>query len=298
MSSSQSRGGPATYRADITPPLKWHSPGGKQYQAKHIISLMPPRCKKPNDPDASDPGWLHYVEPYFGGGAVLLENDPEGISEVANDINGELTNFWNVLRDVYAFQDFHRACEATPINEAIYHAPDVVFSGSPRVHAAWKFFVKCRQSLSGRMKGFCGITKNRTRRGMNEQVSAWLSAVEGLPEVHERMKRVLILNRDALEVIRSQDGPRTLFYIDPPYLHETRVTTSDYEYEMSEDEHYKLLGQLTMIKGRFLLSGYSSAIYNNYAEDNRWRRADLEIANHASGSKEKRRMTECVWMND
>lgn len=61
-------------------PLKWH--GGKSYQAKHIISHMPPRCKNPNAPAPGDAGWLHYVEPFFGGGAVLFAQDPEGISEV------------------------------------------------------------------------------------------------------------------------------------------------------------------------------------------------------------------------
>lgn len=63
--------------------------GGKQYLADRIIDKMPPRCKNPNAPDSGDPGWLHYVEPYAGGLAVLLANDPQGISEVVNDLNTE-----------------------------------------------------------------------------------------------------------------------------------------------------------------------------------------------------------------
>ena len=82
----------ATTTRPLTPPLKWH--GGKSYLAKKIIALMPPRCVNPNAPSGDDPGWLHYVEPYFGGGAVMLANDPEGISEVANDRYGRLMNFW------------------------------------------------------------------------------------------------------------------------------------------------------------------------------------------------------------
>lgn len=66
----------------LVKPLKWH--GGKDDLAKRIVALMPPRAKKPNAADADDPGWIHYVEPYFGGGSVLLANDPEGISEVAS----------------------------------------------------------------------------------------------------------------------------------------------------------------------------------------------------------------------
>src|SRR5262245_48010301 len=74
-------------------PIKRH--GGKSYLAKRIVDLMPPRAQNPNAPADDDPSWLHYVEPFFGGGAVLLALDPEGISEVANDLDGELTNFWD-----------------------------------------------------------------------------------------------------------------------------------------------------------------------------------------------------------
>jgi hypothetical protein len=72
---------------------------------------------------------------------------------------------------------------------------------------------------------------------MNEQASAWLSAVEGLRAVHTRLKRVVILNRPALEVIHQQDGQGTLFYLDPPYLHATRASTTEYgPHEMSEGD--------------------------------------------------------------
>src|ERR1700729_919118 len=85
----------------VSLPLKWH--GGKYYLAAKIIELMPVHT--------------HYVEPYAGGLSVLLAKDPEGISEVANDINGELANFWNVLRSQEDFATFQRLCEATPFSE-------------------------------------------------------------------------------------------------------------------------------------------------------------------------------------
>jgi DNA adenine methylase len=133
---------------------------------------------------------------------------------------------------------------------------------------------------------------------MNEQVSSWLSAVEGLPEAHERLKRVLILNRPALDVIKQQDGPNTLFYLDPPYLHETRTATKCYgEYEMSETDHQKLIQVLAKIKGKFLLSGYHSKLYDNSAVMFGWNCEEIRIPNNASGAKEKRVMTECVWRN-
>lgn len=295
-------------KPSLTPPLKWH--GGKQYLAQRIINLMPPRCKTPNAPQADDPGWLHYVEPYFGGGAVMLANDPEGISEVVNDLNGELINFWDVLQDPGEFESFHDRMRATPFSKELFEVCNIrrmLEKRQPsmdRVGFARCFYIRCRQSLSGRMDSFAGITRNRTRRGMNEQVSAWLNAVEGLPAVHERLKRVLILNDDALTVIKKEDGPRTLFYLDPPYLHSTRATTGEYAHEMTENDHAQLLNALVSkrfaagaLEGRFLLSGYRSDLYDSYAEKFGWKRHEFELPNNSAGGKSKRRMVECVWTN-
>ena len=95
-------------------PLKWW--GGKHYLAKRIIALMPRH--------------LHYVEPFAGGLAVLLEKNPfetshywgekgyeQGISEVANDIHQELINFWRVLQGEDTFAKFRRRIEATPFSQ-------------------------------------------------------------------------------------------------------------------------------------------------------------------------------------
>ena len=278
-------------------PLKWH--GGKKDLASWIISLMPPRCQNPNKPVDDDPGWLHYVEPYFGGGAVLLTNDPEGISEVVNDLNGDLTNFWEVLQSDSLFPKFLRIIQATPFSETEWRISSCFAGNNPQIRAR-DFFVRCRQSLAGRMKSFTGVTKTRIRRRMNNEVSAWLTGIEGLPAVHDRLKRVLIVGPDdALNVIRKHDGPRTLFYLDPPYLHETRATTGEYEYEMTETDHKRLLMALTgpRFKGRFLLSGYRSNIYDQHAELEGWIRHEMKINNHAAGGKTKKIMTECAWAN-
>lgn len=293
----------------ITPPLKWHCCGGKSYLAKQIIGLMPPRCKNPNAPAADDPGWLAYVEPYAGGLAVLLAQDPEGISEVVNDLNGDLTNFWTTLQNAPLFDLLYRLVSVVPFSEAEW--TDAVakleesckandydpHGGNLVVRAAW-FFTACRQSLAGRMKSFTPLSKTRTRRGMNEQAAAWLGAVEGLPAVHARLKRVAIVGpKDALEVVRQQDGPRTLFYLDPPYASETRAAPDVYAHEMNECSHAVLLMRLAEIQGKFLLSGYRSDTYDTAAKHYGWNRHDFEISNHASGGDTKRRMVESVWTN-
>jgi len=290
-------------------PLKWH--GGKHYLAKRIVALMPAH--------------LHYVEPYFGGGAVLFAKNPEGVSEVANDIHQELINFWQVLQGSKSANKFIRIAETIPFSQVQYELAEM--HPSPQCHldidAAVAFFVRCRQSRAGCMKDFATVTRHRTRRDMNEQVSGWLTAVDGLPDVYRRLRRVLVFCDDALKVIKQQDGSDTLFYCDPPYLKETRIAGNVYRHEMSEFAHACLLAVLATpeakpnfggpwtpaqwktlttlyyqpLKGSFLLSGYQSKLYDDMASAQGWRRVDFDLPNNAAGGKTKRRMTECVWMN-
>jgi DNA adenine methylase len=262
-------------------PLKWH--GGKTYLADWIISHMPPH--------------VHFVEAYAGGLAVLLAKPFEGTSEVVNDLDGGLTNFWRVLACPTRFADFARIVEATPMSQPDFREAAFAEAGDTEVDRAVKFFIRCRQSRQGLRKDFATLSKNRTRRNMNEQASSWLTAVEGLAEVHERLKRVVILNDDALEVIKREDSPNTLHYLDPPYVPQTRVTTADYAVEMSSDDHARLLAVLGGIEGKFLLSGYRNAMYDDAAAANGWRRLEREIDCKASGTKEKPKRTECLWMN-
>jgi DNA adenine methylase len=279
-------------------PLKWH--GGKHYLAKKLIALMPPH--------------LHYVEPYGGSLAVLLERDPnrnwlhpgnvdkvpsfeKGCSEVVNDMHGDLMNFWKVLQGPETFSAFQRTVEAVPFSEEMWETAGEFSQDEDIVRRAVGFFIRCRQSRAGTFKDFATLTRNRTRRKMNEQASAWLTVIDGLPGIHSRLKRVVILNHDALKVIQQQDGEKTLFYLDPPYLAETRASTGQYDHEMTEAEHMKLLDVLSTCEGKFLLSGYPSELYNAKAQECGWHHIDVELPNNAGGGKKKRRMIERVWMN-
>ncbi len=267
----------------MTPPLKWH--GGKHYLAPKLWAI------------AKAVPHIHRVEPYFGGGAFTLASEPEGYSEVVNDINGPLANFWRVLQDPFDFEVFERKAQTTPFSERAWmDSGDENTIGSP-IDAAFNFFVRCRQSMSGRMKGFAPLSRTRTRRGMNEQASAWMACVDGLPEVHARLRRVVILNQDALEVIKSQDGPQTLFYLDPPYLHETRVSTDEYAHEMTREQHKALLETLSKIQGKFMLSGYDNGLYQAFEDAWHWHRVMFDLPNNSASGEKKRRMTEVVWTN-
>lgn len=277
----------------LASPLKYH--GGKSYLASRIVALMPDH--------------RHYVEPYAGGLSVLLQKNFVGVSEVVNDLDGELTNFWLVLQDENLFAKFVRKVQACPFTELQWRravamsdqcrdllARGFRFSDSAAVSYAWSFFLRCRQSLAGRMNAFAPLSKTRTRQGMNEQAAAWLTAVKGLPEVHARLSRVVILNRDALSVIRQQDGPDVLQYLDPPYVATTRTAAEVYRCEADESHHRQLLSLITSgLQSKFVISGYRCPLYDEALS--KWHRVDFEIANHAAGGESKRRMTESVWTN-
>jgi DNA adenine methylase len=147
------------------------------------------------------------------------------------------------------------------------------------------------------MKGFTSITRTRTRRQMNGNISEWLGAVDGLADVHARLRRVLIENMDGVELIKREDTPGTFFYVDAPYVHGTRTTKDGYAHEMTDAQQVKLVGTLTRIKGKAIVSMYHHPLYDVLHKRHGWHLTEIRIANHAAGGKEKREMTECLWAN-
>jgi DNA adenine methylase len=260
------------------------------------------------------PPHLHYVEPYFGAGQVLFLRDPtdgrlwwpgrtsdgrkaDGVSEVVNDLHGDLMNFYAVLKDPDGFARLRHRLSLTLHSEDEWEAACRLLSG-PRgdpVERAAALFTCCRQSLAGRMESFAPTVRTRLRGGRNDGVNAWWGAVDGLWAVHQRLQNVKLLNRPALEVIRSEDTEATLFYCDPPYYHPTRTATDVYEHEMSEADHRGLLDVLLACRGKVILSGYANNLYDQTLAG--WARHTEDRPNNAAGGKEKRRMTEVLWCN-
>jgi DNA adenine methylase len=145
------------------------------------------------------------------------------------------------------------------------------------------------------MTGFTALTRTRLRREMNGNVSEWIGCVDGLPAVHARLRRVVIENMDALELIRREDTAGTLFYCDPPYLHETRTATDVYDHEMTLEQHQAFLGVVMACKGKVMISGYAHELYDKALGG--WWRHTFDLPNNAAGGGAKRRMTEVLWCN-
>jgi DNA adenine methylase len=236
----------------------------------------------------------HYCEPFSGSGAVLLNREPSSV-ETYNDIDGDVVNFFKVLRD--RPEELARAIALTPFSREEFHKAIVgIPASSDSLERARRFYIRARQTRTGLAQtatlGRWANCKDTSRAGMSGVVSRWLGGVEVLPEIGGRLARVQIENRPALDVIRLYDSKRTLFYCDPPYLHDTRGDSKAYGFEMDEGQHIDLATTLNSCKGFVAISGYRNKLMDKLYKD--WRRHDAD-PKQCHSIKQMRQ--ECVWMN-
>lgn len=251
--------------------------GGKQSLVPTLLNLMPPHQV--------------YVE-VFGGGASLLLNKPRVKLDVYNDLDGELVNFFRVLRDARQAKRLHALLELTP-----YARDEWIFCKDrpatlSAVERARRFYVRRHQTFSGAQGGWSFSTEISANKGHK-----FTESVRVLPAFTERLRRVQIDHIDMLTCLRRYDRPGTLFYLDPPYLMETRNGTG-YHLEMSKDEHIALLEAVQNLAGMAILSGYASPLYTEYLAG--WRRYDVASllrSNNKRITKHRQARTECIWLS-
>jgi DNA adenine methylase len=252
------------------------------------------------------PPHLNYVEPFCGSAAVFFARDPadrrlwlpghDGVSEVLNDLDGRLTGFLRALQQTATRERLMQRIEFTGFNEREWQDAESRLDDGDPVVAAHAFFCRVRLSLAGREDSFAPITRERLRRGMNEQVSALESAVSGLAAAAARLGRAVILNRPALQVIDQFDGPDTCFYFDPTYPPGVRSAPDVCRCEMAEADHAEFLDRILRLEGKAVLSGYPCELYDRALKD--WpRRLSRDVPNNAAGGREKDRETEVLWLN-
>lgn len=236
----------------------------------------------------------HYCEPFSGSAAVLLNRAPSPV-ETYNDIDGDVVNFFRVLRDRQ--EELVRAISLTPFSREEFHrAVNDGQGGLGDLERARRFYVRARQARTGLAQtatlGRWANCKGTSRSGMSGVVSRWLGGVEALDGIAERLLRVQIENRPAVEVIRLYDDPGTLFYCDPPYLHATRGDSKAYGFEMDEGQHEELAGALNQCEGKAAISGYRCAAMDEWYKG--WNRYEAPVKQCHST---KRPRQECLWMN-
>ena len=233
--------------------------GGKYSHLDWLLPYLPP-CH-------------HYCEPFGGSGAVLLNRLPSPV-ETYNDLDGEVVNFFRVLREEpdelirqialtpFSREEFALACESNP--------------SLPDLERARRFYVRARQVRTGLAQtaslGRWANCKNTSRAGMSGVISRWMGGVEQLESIANRLLRVQIENRPAIEVIQLYDSDETLFYCDPPYIHSTRGDSKAYGYEMSDQQHVELANTLNNVKGKVALSNYDCPLMEELYPSGKWKK--------------------------
>jgi DNA adenine methylase len=255
--------------------------GGKFSHLDWLLPLLP-KCH-------------HYCEPFSGSAAVLLNRPPSPV-ETYNDLDGEVVNFFRVCRD--HGEELTRAIALTPFSREEFATSCTLDPDASPVERARRFYVRARQVRIGLAQtatlGRWGNCKNTSRAGMSGIISRFLGGVEMLPAIAERLLRVQIENRPAVDVIRLYDSPGTLFYCDPPYVHQTRGDAKAYGFEMTDDQHTELAGVLNRVKGNVAVSNYDCALMNTLYPPLKWRKyVSPPRTNHATKGKR----VEVLWTN-
>lgn len=238
------------------PALRYH--GGKWRLAPWIISHFPHHTC--------------YVEPFCGAASVFLRKPPAEF-EVLNDLDGDLINFFRVLRE--HTDDLIQAIQLTPYSRAEYKA---AFDTEPFIdplERARRYYVAAWQGWGGGKGTRPGGWRYQHTNNRGKSVVADWNQVHHLEAVVGRLKCAMIENDDALSVIERYDQPHTLFYVDPPYLSETRTDrwkTCAYQHEFDIEHHNELLDLLNRIEGMAVISGYPSDLYTSGLSG--WHRAE------------------------
>ena len=261
----------------LRPPVKWH--GGKHYLAKRIAALLPPH--------------RIYLEPFGGAASVLLNKAPCDV-EAYNDLDHKISRLFRVLQAQGSA--FIERLRFVPYSEYEFEDAAEYPSDASEIEKAARDFIRWRQSFGGRGQTW-SCTTRRARGGMAGDVNGWWTAIDQLPAVIERLRRVQILNQRAVDAIRRFDHEEAVIYCDPPYLPDTRAANSRdvYGVEMSEQEHCDLAAILNACRSKVVISGYPSDLYTRlYAS---WRQVEFDMPNHAAAGKTKMRKRETLWLN-
>lgn len=242
------------------------------------------------------PSHRAYVEVFGGGASVLLNKLPSPV-EVYNDIDSGAVNFFRVLRD---FPDeLVRRAALTPYSrEEYYSCKRAEPTQRDPIERARMWFFVAATSFNGRYGQGLSTSARCAHGGAAAPVASYINRVEMLWKVAARLRTVIIENLDFRELIPRYDTPDTLFYLDPPYVHDTRDATATYEHEMSDNDHTDLVQILLGIQGKAVLSGYDNQVYEAL-ETAGWRKVQYEIRSTSAyrGNLRGHKRLESLWIS-
>jgi DNA adenine methylase len=226
------------------------------------------------------------VEPFAGAASVFWHLPNPFPVEVLNDLDSDIVNLYRVLQDKGKFEELAHRLIFTPYARAEFaRALQIVKDpNATDIDKAWAFFVKQNQGFSGKAgtQGNWGRALTETNNHMAHTTSKWRSRLKLLTFWHERLSRVQIDCIDGIECIKYWDTPETVFYIDPPYVPDTRKDRRLYKNESDLAYHERLVETILAAKGKVLLSCYDHPVYAPLAKAG-WRKLTRETVCHMAG---------------
>lgn len=192
------------------------------------------------------------------------------------------------------------AIQLTPYSrQEFYECRDNYDEQVDDIEKARRFYIKTMQSFSSIGQSW-SYSKNTSRRGMSQAVSKFLGNVDdNMLSIIDRLRTIQIEKLDIIQLIEKYDSDDTLFYLDPPYVSDTRVSPKVYDKEMPIQKHNELINTLLHIKGKVILSGYDNEIYN-ILTDNNWNKINIGDFKNRNGDKDgckTKTKEEFVWIN-
>lgn len=236
--------------------------------------------------------FTHLID-LFAGSMVVCLNYKGKVVKTANEINSDITNFFEVLRDDE--DKLLRLLQLTPCSLLEYN--NCWENCDDKIENARRFYVRVRQSFFGlsaqrKNKGWHMAKEHYNAQG-GETVSRWKNGIEKLYDVASAIRNDFqITNLNYSDCIDKIDFPKAFFYCDPPYPEITRNSKNDYKFEFTTDDHIQLSEKLHSIQGYAMISSYESDLYNELYKD--WNKVVFpsKLNNIRSG-----KVTEVIWMN-
>ncbi len=245
-------------RIKAKPFLKWA--GGKSQLVETIRKLLPKEVKENR---------FTYIEPFVGGGAVLfwlLNNFPNVKQVVINDINTDLTNAYQTIKDnvdelILVLkeweQQYHQIAQSEEKKKEYYYQKRTLFNlrkSDKTTQAALLIFLN--------RTCFNGLYRVNRKNEFNVPVGSYktpqICNKPNLRAVNVALQKVKILNSDFSETLNYTSN-NTFFYFDPPYkpLNETSSFNAYAKDEFGDNEQIRLkqfCDTLNILGHRWVLS--------------------------------------------
>ena len=228
-----------------------------------------------------------YVEPFAGSASVLLRKR-RVYSECINDLNAGVVNLFTVLRDPVLSGELERVTRLTPFSRDEFKAAHV--AATDPVERARRFVIRSYMGFGSNSTSMASGFRSCSNLSGSTPAHDWSRWPDRIAYATDRLRGVVIENRDACDVMLAHDGPETLHYCDPPYVLDTRTASNGYEHDFTNADHERLAECLHGLDGMVVLSGYPSALYDRLFGG--WKRIERDAL--ADGAKPRR---EVLWLN-